>query len=194
VLLVERANDWLHGNSLHWIPASGDLLFSMRHQDWVIKIDYKNGSGSGNVLWRLGDQGDFTMVSLDPYPWFSHQHDAEYEPGGLLTIFDNGNTRVARNPGTVENSRGQALLIDEVHFVARLRLNADLGVYAPAVSAAQRLDNGNYYFEAGIIGGSFGESIEVLPNGSLNYVFRGDTVTYRGYRMASLYQIHSAGN
>jgi len=33
------ANDWLHGNSIYYIPSSGNLLLSFRHQDWVVKID-----------------------------------------------------------------------------------------------------------------------------------------------------------
>ena len=50
-------------------------LFSLRHQSWVIKIDYQNGTGSGNVLWRLGYQGDFALAQgSDPSLWFSFQH------------------------------------------------------------------------------------------------------------------------
>jgi Arylsulfotransferase (ASST) len=28
----------------------GNLLLSMRHQSWILKIDYENGTGSGNSL------------------------------------------------------------------------------------------------------------------------------------------------
>ena len=45
--------DWTHSNGLVYEP-DGSLLLSMRHQSWVLKIDYANGSGSGDVLWRLG--------------------------------------------------------------------------------------------------------------------------------------------
>jgi hypothetical protein len=33
------AVDWLHENAVSWSPADGNLLISVRHQDWVIKID-----------------------------------------------------------------------------------------------------------------------------------------------------------
>jgi arylsulfate sulfotransferase len=56
--LSATANDWLHGNSLQLTP-DGNILYSARHQDWVIKIDYHNGAGGGDVLWRLGQLGDF---------------------------------------------------------------------------------------------------------------------------------------
>ena len=52
------------------MTADGNLLYSARHQDWLIKIDYANGAGSGRVIWRLGKDGDFTMRSDDPSPWF----------------------------------------------------------------------------------------------------------------------------
>ena len=100
-MLAPVANDWLHANSLNYIPSSGDLLFSMRHQDWVAKIDYNNGTGGGAVLWELGLGGSWTINSTDPYPWFSHQHDVEYELGGttVLSAYDNGNTRITAKSG-----------------------------------------------------------------------------------------------
>ena len=49
------------------------------------------------MLWRLGLDGDFTISPpispTNPYPWFSHQHDANYLDGSTLAVFDNGNTR-----------------------------------------------------------------------------------------------------
>ena len=149
--LAPIANDWLHSNSLAY-TTDGHLIMSIRHQDWVIKINYANGTGNGNVIWRLGKDGDFSINSSDPYPWFSHQHDAEYELGGneILSIYDNGNIRKIAFPAA--NSRGQVYKIDEVNRRATHELNADLGVYSFAVGAAQRLLNGNYHFTNGFIG------------------------------------------
>ena len=56
----------------------------MRSQDWVAKIDYNHGTGTGAVLWELGNGGSFTIISTDPWPWFSHRHDVEYERGRVL--------------------------------------------------------------------------------------------------------------
>ena len=115
--LAPIANDWLHSNSISYTP-DGHFLVSVRHQDWVIKIDYANGSGTGRVIWRLGKDGDFTINSSDPYPWFSHQHDAEYELGGtqVLSLYDNGNTRRTQFP--TANSRGQLYRLDEASRTA----------------------------------------------------------------------------
>ncbi len=74
------AVDWLHINAVSWSPTDGNLVVSIRHQDWVIKIDYRNGAGDGHIIWRLGQGGDFTVNSTAPNPWFSHQHNAHYDP------------------------------------------------------------------------------------------------------------------
>ena len=65
--LASTANDWLHGNALQFTP-DGNILYSSRHQDWVIKIDYAIGSGAGDILWRMGVGGDFLIQSSDPIP------------------------------------------------------------------------------------------------------------------------------
>ena len=116
-----------------------------------MKIDYNDGSGTGNILWRLGPGGDFTFnkVNADPWPWFSHQHDVGIENGGLgpMTLFDNGDTRISppTGPGSSTgpipglgsncgpsdcNSRGMALTIDETTMQATPVMSQDLGVYS----------------------------------------------------------------
>ena len=95
MFLTPVANDWLHGNAVSYTREDGNLTLSMPEQDWVIKIDYARGKGSGKVLWRLGDEGDFKAESSDPKPWFSYQHDAAFEPPGsnTLVLLDNGQRR-----------------------------------------------------------------------------------------------------
>lgn len=184
------ADDWLHGNALNYVPADGSLLFSMRHQDWIIKIDFGHGAGSGNVVWRLGEGGDFSLVdeSGDPWPWFSHQHDARLVDGQLI-VYDNGNTRVDRRGGG--NSRGQVYRLDEQTMRATLVHNFDLGSYAYALGSAQQLTNGNYHFLNGLVGGlpeAFNESIEVTPTGATAWKLRGTGGVYRSHRMQDLYR------
>ncbi|HYM12797.1 MAG TPA: aryl-sulfate sulfotransferase [Bryobacterales bacterium] len=183
-----QANDWLHGNSLQLTP-DGSILYSSRHQDWLIKIDYSNGQGSGNVIWRLGKDGDFQFNSSDPYPWFSHQHDANFvsDSDTALAVFDDGNTRQAIDASA--NSRGQVLQLDEPNRVATLALNADLGAYSYALGSAQKLPNGNYHFDVGFIQGNpaMSHSMEVDPSGSIVYDVQVATPEYRTFRMADLY-------
>jgi arylsulfate sulfotransferase len=185
--LAPVANDWLHGNALQ-LTADGDILYSIRHQDWVIKIDYENGSGSGNIVWRLGNGGDFSMVSSDPYPWFSHQHDANFEEDNTtFLVFDDGNTRVQNDPTASQNSRGQMLQVDQQSMVATLALNADMGTYSSALGSAQALPNGDYHFDSGFIGTGTAQSLEVNASGNVVYGVGFATLEYRTFRMQDLY-------
>jgi hypothetical protein len=184
--LASQANDWLHGNSLGFTP-DGNILYSCRHQDWLIKIDYNNGEGSGDILWRLGKDGDFQFVSDDPYPWFSHQHDAGYVAGdnSTIAVFDNGNVR--RQSDANANSRGQVLRLDEQNRMATFVLNADLRAYCAAVGSARQLPNGNYHFDLGWIDATRSESVETDPSGKIVYAIQVATQEYRSFRMRDLY-------
>jgi arylsulfate sulfotransferase len=50
--------DWTHTNAVLYSADDGNLLVSMRHQNWIVKVDYRNGAGGGNIIWRLGKGGD----------------------------------------------------------------------------------------------------------------------------------------
>ncbi len=95
--------DWTHSNDILYSPTDHDLLLSMRHQNWIIKIDFQDGQGSGNVLWRLGEGGDFTLIKngqpdTNPADWFYAQHGMNFFSSSTSGIFklgmmDNGNDR-----------------------------------------------------------------------------------------------------
>jgi hypothetical protein len=187
-----QANDWLHGNGLQLTP-DGNILYSARHQDWVIKINYNNGAGSGDVIWRLGKDGDFQLNSGNADDWFSHQHDPGFVDGDntLLSLFDNGNTRYEKDHAS--HSRGQVLRIDEQNRMASLVLNADMGTYSDALGSAQKLPNGNWHFDIGWTRfdptqpPNSSQSVEVDPSGQMVYQLRILTPMYRSHRMRDLY-------
>jgi arylsulfate sulfotransferase len=190
VFLADKANGWTHSNSLNYIPATGDFLISMPEQDWVLKVDWRNGTGSGKLLWRLGKDGDFTAKSEDPNPWFSFQHDAGFDPVGskLLSILDDGHQRFAKNPNAL--TRGQVWKLDEETRTATLVHNADLGVYAIAVGSAQRLKNGGNTFEAGFINPSsvYARAVETDAAGKIVYALQvNGVVVYRSFRLDDIY-------
>jgi hypothetical protein len=186
---AQTANDWLHGNCVQLTP-DGNILYSARHQDWLIKIDYQNGIGTGDVIWRMGAGGDFSINSSDPHPWFSHQHDPQFlADGTTITLFDNGNTRNVADP--TANSRGQVLQVDEQNRIVTPAVNADLGLYSFALGAAQKLANGNYHFLAGWLPDSTTMIMEVDPTGQIVYALHVQAAEYRAFRMADLY---SGGN
>jgi hypothetical protein len=190
VFLAAKANGWTHSNSLNYIPATGDFLISMPEQDWVLKVDWRNGKGSGKIAWRLGRDGDFKAITDDPDPWFSFQHDAGFEPGSsnLLSILDDGHQRFAKNPKAL--TRGQLWKIDEEGRTATLVHNAELGVYAVAVGSAQRLKNGGYSFEAGFINPTspYARAVETNAAGKVVYALQvNGMIVYRTFRVDDIY-------
>jgi hypothetical protein len=181
--LGEGPGDWTHANSIAWSPTDGNLIVSLRSQDWVIKIDYAGGTGDGHIIWRLGPGGDFSIRSSAPSPWFSHQHDVRYVNNNTLVLFDDGNVRFSTNPRV--NSRGQELVLNEKTLQARLVVNANLGNYANALGSAQRLPNGNLDFDSGFAE----QTIELTPNGTKTYVLKMNMPgeQYRSYIYSNLY-------
>jgi arylsulfate sulfotransferase len=98
--------DWTHTNAVVYTKDDGNLLVSVRSQGWVIKIDYENGHGSGKILWRLGNGGDFKLENGNsPVDWNYGQHEpaifrdqgtgADPDAGLFdLGMMDNGNNRI----------------------------------------------------------------------------------------------------
>ena len=205
LLLAKSAYDWTHANTIYYVASEGDFLVSLRDQDWIIKVNYDNGAGAGNILWTMGNLSDFTFNNIDndPWPWFSHQHDTVYQNNGAgpLTVFDNGNTRVSAAPlGLGSNcdpsggpddcySRGMALTVDEATMEVTPVLSVSLGVYASAEGSGETLFDGNYFFQAGE---PDGVGIEILPTPDtltgtqvLNITTNGSS--YRAWQMPNLY-------
>ena len=92
--------DWTHSNGMLYSSDDHNLLLSMRHQNWIIKIEYLDGTGSGKILWRLGEGGDFKLVGgTDPTDWFYAQHGMSYFTSNTtgdfrIGLMDNGNDRI----------------------------------------------------------------------------------------------------
>jgi len=178
-----HANDWTHANSIAIDPSDGNIIISLRHQAWVIKVDYANGSGDGHVIWKLGNQGNFTLPPGTPSTdWFNYQHDAEFQSNGLLTLFDNNDLQVGAD------SRGQAWSLDQTHLVATPAVNVDLGAVSLALGSAQLLSNGNYWFGAGFLNNATEtQSTEVTPSGTLVFRDQNGHTTYRSFRLTTMY-------
>jgi hypothetical protein len=188
--LAPTANDWLHANSISYSPSDHNLAVSLRNQDWVIKLDYRDGAGTGAVVWRLGSQGDFTLPAPKgmQYPWFSHQHQADYTSNTQLTLFDNGNTRCAPS-GYSANcvSRGQAYNLDEASRKATLALSVDMDGFGAGWGSAQALLNGNFHFLIGKTASArVATSSEWKPAQVQDFTLQAADGEYRSFRMQSL--------
>ena len=102
--------DYVHINSIS--PGSnGDVLLSSRNT-WTL---YDVNIDSGAVRWRLG--GSHSSFRQGAGTHFYWQHDAEWQPGGLISLFDNGS-----DPPKEKQSRGLLLQPDlSAHTVSLVK-------------------------------------------------------------------------
>jgi hypothetical protein len=73
--------DAFHVNSIQ-VDRSGNLLLSNRNT-WAV---YKVSGRTGRILWRLG--GKRSNFRLSRHARFAWQHDAQVQPDGTVTLFD----------------------------------------------------------------------------------------------------------
>ena len=205
--------DWTHSNAVVYSPNDGNLLLSMRNQSWILKIDYENGTGSGNILWKLGYKGDFTLTPTNqPIDWFSFQHYpwiiGQNGPQTTLAIWDNGDSRVLNTQGQTCGfpphpscySRATIFGVNESTMVSNLNW-----FYLPQVpllgdaysffgGSIHQLENNNVEFDVNAPLGSstLGAQIqEVTQTANPQVVWEMSIglplYAYRAYRIPSLY-------
>lgn len=95
-----------HANSIA-VAMDGNYLVSFRDFNQIWKIDKTNG----NVIWKLGRDGDFKMPEES---YFIRQHSLHINQQGQLVMFDNGDLKLR------PNSRIVSLEIDEDNRSAKL--------------------------------------------------------------------------
>ncbi|HEY6387956.1 MAG TPA: aryl-sulfate sulfotransferase, partial [Candidatus Acidoferrum sp.] len=166
--------DWTHTNAVIYSSSDGDLIISMRHQNWLIKIDYDNGTGAGSIVWHLGYQGDFTLLNADGTPdsnntdWFFAQHGPSFVTTNTsgqfsLVLFDNGDDR-----GVVDVVGGTCGVTGQPACYSTAPL-FNLDEAAGTATLAFHPTTADYSF--------FGGNAEVLKNGNVEYDECGVTVS-----------------
>ncbi len=199
--------DWTHANALIYSPDDKNLLLSMRAQSWVLKIDYNDGAGAGDVLWKLGYQGDFTLQApaTEPIDWFYNQHDINIvsaNSSGIfrMVMFDNGNQRIV-GPNTGQlcsssapcDSRVPILQLDETAKTATIEWVDRLApIFSMFAGSARILSNGNVEFAVAALTtpANNSEILEVTQTTPAQTVWQMQITgqyTYRGFRIPSLY-------
>jgi len=139
--------DWTHANSLYYVEADDSILVSLRHQNWVIKID----RATGDVIWRLGEDGDFDLTNMAPSDadaWFYGQHAAEIHDDGTVLLYDNGIERPSLAPFQWY-SRGVMYQLDEEDMTVEQTWTYAVEHFTNYLGDADLLDNGNILLTAG---------------------------------------------
>lgn len=200
--------DWTHTNAVIYSKDDGNLLVSIRHQNWIVKVDYENGSGTGDILWHLGEGGDFTLAGgTNPTDWSYGQHGISFASGysaGVfpLAVMDNGDDRMY--PGdtspTLCGTGGAPACyssvpiynLDESAMTATLVFHQILpaNLYSSWGGNTEVLANGDVEYDLSAVGNVNSEVFEVTnqpdPQTVWTLTMTGANM-YRAYRMASLY-------
>ncbi len=140
--------DWTHANSVNFDKDNGAVYVNSRNLSTYYKIAYPEG----DIIWKLGENGDFKMLTDHSDPWFEFAHDPENSgtvPGRIL-FYDNGSVQKGR-------SRIIEYKIDETEMTAEIVFEYDGSKtgsewFTEFGGDADRLDNGNIFVTAGNTG------------------------------------------
>jgi arylsulfate sulfotransferase len=200
-------SDWTHGNAVIYSPDDGDIIFSMRNQNWVVKINYQDGKGDGSILWRFGPGGDFTLTGQEaPIEWNYGQHyPSIVSPNSSgdfsLMVFNNGNNRLMDSNNDVCGSTGVAACYSSVpifelnEYTKTANVTWEdklLGAYSICCGDALVLPSGNVEFDVAYDQNRPNLSYieEVTQTQSPELIWQMNIqgqVAYRGFRIPSLY-------
>ena len=172
---------WTHLNSVS-LGRGGDLLLSLRNRSQVVSL-----TPDFQVEWQLhGPDSDYEFP--DPTDRFYKQHTASQLANGNIFLFDNGNGRPDAEGG--EYSRALELRLDDAAGTAvkAWEYRHDPDIYAPIMSSAYRLDNGNTLVNFGSRDAVYSEAplVVVEVDASGDEVFRAETVQL--HRLPSRYR------
>ncbi|MGB7283454.1 MAG: aryl-sulfate sulfotransferase [Candidatus Acidiferrum sp.] len=168
--------DWTHTNAILYSSTDGNLIISIRHQNWLVKIDYNNGAGAGDIVWKMGavlstdttpeDTANFTLLNADGTPdttatdWFFAQHGPNFTTTNTsgnfsLILFDNGDDR-----GVVDVAGGTCGVAGQPACYSTVPL-LNIDETALTVTLALNPTTPDYSF--------FGGNADVLANGDVEY-------------------------
>jgi arylsulfate sulfotransferase len=204
--------DWLHSNAVVYSPDDKALMLSMRHQAWVMKINYNDGAGDAHIMWKLGYQGDFALQSgitnaVDPRDWFNAQHDPNIisaTTAGTLDVlmFDNGNQRIYQSNPLILcgastdpcESRVPIIHLDETAKTADITWIDKLApIFSFFGGSARLLKNGNIEFDECAAtplpndNAAIYEVTQTAPPVTVWSMQIAGQYAYRGFRIPSMY-------
>jgi hypothetical protein len=141
--VVDATGSWTHINSVSVMEDQDAVLINARHMNEAYKLDRE----TGEVLWTLGEGGDFTADPDAEYPWFSQAHALDVLESGNLILYDNG---------SVERGYSRVLefALDETEMTSQIVWEypgtiADDSWQNIVWGDVDLLDNGNMFVVAG---------------------------------------------
>jgi arylsulfate sulfotransferase len=198
-------SDLTHANALLYSPDDGNLIVSLRNQNWILKLNYKNGTGDGSILWTLGLDGDFTLpAGQAPIEWNYGQHYLSLvspNSSGIFSLmfFNNGNGRVLDANGDVCDAPGQiqcyssvpVYQLDESTLTAQVLQETDVPApFSVCCGNADMLSNGDLEYDVADAIPDVSYIQEVTQGAGSQLVWQMNTagqLAYRGFRIPSMY-------
>ncbi len=134
--------DITHANSILYDSEKDAIYLNTRNLNTFYKIDHK----TGEVIWALGEHGDFDLYDLDGElrtNLFYHPHAIELANENTFIMFDN-DYHNQTNPAST-NSRILEIVIDEERMIANVSWvwTGPHEYYSTVWGDADRLPNGN---------------------------------------------------
>ncbi len=173
-IVADDITRWTHINSVSLGPT-GNIVLSLRNRNQVVSLspDYK-------IEWQLfGPDSDYGFPNTADR--FYRQHTASQLANGNILLFDNGNERPDAEGS--KYSRALELRLDDAAGTAVKvwEYRPDPDIYAPFVSSAYRLNNGNTLVNFGVRERAYTPLVVVEADASGDAVFRIETVEFRGH-------------
>ena len=192
----KRLDDWTHANAIDYNPELDQIMLSSRHFSELWVIDHSattqeahghtggNSGMGGDLLYRWGNPRAYGHGTAEDQRLF-WQHQTHWIPPGLpgagnILVFNNGNEfrRKGRSYSSVDEiappadgyryrrDEDAAYPPDALAWTYAADTPSDF--YAPVVSGAQRIPNGNTL----IVDGTGGTIFQVAPDGKTmwNYI------------------------
>ena len=156
--------DWTHSNHVNMYPDERTAYLNSRNFSSLFRIDMD----TGEIVWTFGKDGDFTMISDHPDPWFEFGHAPKLS--GInrneILFYDNGSDE--RGYSRVIKYR-----IDEEAMTAEVIFEFDgskIGRqwFTPFWGDVDNMDNGNIVVTAGNFENQEESRIfEITPDGEI---------------------------
>lgn len=183
---ASELSDWIHTNSIDYNPTLDQILLSSFSLGEIWIIDHStstaeaashsggNSGKGGDLLYRYGNPATYNNP-ITGSVLFNGQHNAHWIEDGLsfanqIMVHNNGNGRIGGNYSTIEiinppvNGYNYDATLPYLPNTSSWTYNSGnpYNYYAPFVSGAQQLTNGNVL----ICDGPAGIFFEVTPSGN----------------------------
>ncbi len=127
--------DWDHTNAVVEFPGQDAYLISAKGQNGLFKIDLE----TEDVVWRLGQDGDFVRTDGETELPFLRQHAPEFVAQDEVLLFDNGQDNLREQSGAVQIRFDEEAMTYEVVW----SWYPDPPIFCHMWGDADRLENGN---------------------------------------------------